>query len=239
MLQYGVAINAADPNDPDYDVDLLVASIVDRGLHLQYAAGHTGHVDVTVQATDQAGLAADMTVRVSVTPANNAVPTVVGAITDFSVEAGQLGLVFDLSQVFADPDVAAGTDSLAYSVTNSNPALLSATLSGSVLNVSFLSGQLGTANITARTSPPRSPTATVRRPQRASPSRSSPSIARPRGRPSRPWSSTKTRPMWCSVCAISSATPKIWTKILPWTWHWRPVPPRIQSPSAWTRTPAH
>jgi hypothetical protein len=149
-LQYGVAIEPAIPGDSEYDAELLVASIVGRGLQLDYVPGRTGHVDVTVQTLDQGRLTAQTTVRVMVTPASNSVPTVVDAIDDFSVEAGQPALLFDLSQVFADADVVAGTDSLGYSVTNANPALLHASLSGSLLNLSFISGQVGAATITAQ-----------------------------------------------------------------------------------------
>jgi len=149
-LDYSVAVNPGDPNDPEYDSDLLVASIVDRGLRLEYAPGRTGHVDVTVRASDLAGLWAETTVRVTVTPVGNSAPVVVGALEDLSVEVGQPDIVIDLAGVFADPDVLAGTDSLAYAVTNSAPGVLSETLSGSVLTLSLLPGGLGTAQFTVR-----------------------------------------------------------------------------------------
>ncbi len=150
LLEYAVTVNPPVPDDPDYDPDLLVARIVDRALNLQYAPGRTGHVDVTVRASDQAGTWAETTVRVTVTLPGNSAPVVADPIADILVEAGQPDPVFDLSEVFADADVVAGTDSLAYSVTNTAPALLTETLSSSLLTLSLIPGKLGTAELTVR-----------------------------------------------------------------------------------------
>ena len=123
-----------------------------RRLAAGVRRGPIGHVDVTVGASDLAGLFVQTVVRMTVTPVNtgNSPPTVASPLEPLTLEAGAADLETDLAAVFADADVAAGTDSLRYSISNTNAGLLNATLSGSLLTVSLIPGQLGTAEITLR-----------------------------------------------------------------------------------------
>ena len=154
VLEYTAMVNVIppDPDDADYNPALLTASVVDGGLRLEFGAGQIGHVDVTVGASDLAGLFVQTVVRMTVTPVNtgNTPPTVASPLEPLTLEAGAADLETDLAAVFADADVAAGTDSLRYSISNTNAGLLNATLSGSLLTVSLIPGQLGTAEITLR-----------------------------------------------------------------------------------------
>ncbi len=84
------------------------------------------------------------------TGGNHSPPEVANPIDDFSVEAEQVSSVFDLSQVFADVDVEAGSDSSTYTAASSDETLVTASTEGDWLTLSYLPGQLGTATITLR-----------------------------------------------------------------------------------------
>jgi hypothetical protein len=58
--------------------------------------------------------------------------------------------VVDLGPVFADPDIATNQDELTYSVTNSNPALVTTKLNGAQLTLDFAENQSGAAIIIVR-----------------------------------------------------------------------------------------
>ncbi|MBN2560139.1 MAG: right-handed parallel beta-helix repeat-containing protein [Phycisphaerae bacterium] len=91
-----------------------------------------------------------------VTPASspnskNNPPEVVNPIDDVTVHGGVADTEIDVSMVFDDPDIATGGDSLRLAVSgNTNPALLSASISGTTLTLDYQVSQIGLANITVR-----------------------------------------------------------------------------------------
>ncbi len=154
-LTLSVTVDAGDGSVPDYNPNLLSASVVEGGIQLDFTDGEFGTVNVLVRATDQAGEYVETTVRVTVPSSggsggSNSPPEVADAIADFSAEAEQGSSVFDLTHVFADAEVAAGSDSLAYSVTSSDETLVAASIHGDNLTLSYFLGQLGSATITLR-----------------------------------------------------------------------------------------
>jgi VCBS repeat-containing protein len=79
----------------------------------------------------------------------NSAPTLVHPIGDVVVEEGTVSTVIDLSVVFDDVDIPSG-DSLTLSASHDNADLLSTSLDGSSLTLSYVAGQLGAANVTVR-----------------------------------------------------------------------------------------
>jgi len=76
-------------------------------------------------------------------------PVVVNPIADLSLPQDSAPQVINLASVFSDPDGSAAALSLTLG-NNSNPALVSAGVSGSDLTLTFVPGQSGTADITVR-----------------------------------------------------------------------------------------
>jgi hypothetical protein len=86
------------------------------------------------------------TVSVTIAPVNDA-PTVADLVAPVDVEEGSGDVTRDLSGAFADVDLTSG-DTLTYTASSDNPALVTASVAGSVLHLTFASGQTGAAIIT-------------------------------------------------------------------------------------------
>ncbi len=78
----------------------------------------------------------------------NRSPFVANPIADVAVDEDAADTVLDLSGTFDDPDILLALQTLALSVTsNSNPGLVTATLSGTSLTLDYQADQFGTATI--------------------------------------------------------------------------------------------
>jgi VCBS repeat-containing protein len=148
-------------NDGDVEGDALGAVLVSGPAHglltlngdgsFTYApdADFAGTDSFTYAAGDGSAQSAAATVTLTVTPANDA-PTVVAPLADTSVPEGTTQSVIDLSGTFADID----GDDLVLSVENDNPALLTASIAGSMLTLTYAAGVTGSAGITVRATDP-------------------------------------------------------------------------------------
>jgi hypothetical protein len=150
-------------DDPDFPGDTLVFSvtgntntgmvttnIVDGELTLSYVSDQYGTAEVTVRATDQngAGVSVEDTFTVTVAPVGDD-PTVANPIADKFVDEDAPDTIIDLSSVFDDRDLPA--DTLTFSIMdNTNPLLVSASVNGSMLTLSYFSNQHGASDITVR-----------------------------------------------------------------------------------------
>jgi len=90
----------------------------------------------------------NFTLTGEVLPTNSA-PIVIHPIGDVAVEEGTASTEIALAVVFDDVDIPHG-DSLTYSASHDNPGLLSTTINGATLTLTYIAGQLGTANVTLR-----------------------------------------------------------------------------------------
>ncbi|MEZ6135389.1 MAG: tandem-95 repeat protein [Pirellulaceae bacterium] len=128
---------------------LVTPSITDDKLTLQLVADQNGQAIVVVRATDLAGETVQSTLTLNVTPVNDA-PRLVASLPDLTVAEDQVLPGIPLSPTyFFDPDVILNGDVLTFAVvSNSNPLLVTPSISGGVLNLSLVSNQAGAAVIT-------------------------------------------------------------------------------------------
>jgi subtilisin family serine protease len=128
----------------------LVAPTITGGqLVLELLADQNGQSIVVVRATDLAGLSVENTLTLVVTPVNDA-PRLVQALPDLTVEEDAVipGIVLSPTYFF-DPDVILNGDVLTFQVvSNSNPLLVTPTISGNTLNLSLVADQSGSSLIT-------------------------------------------------------------------------------------------
>ena len=128
------------------DPTLVDAQVVGTQLTLDYLTDANGVATITVRATDSEGGFVEHTFVVTVNSINDA-PTVINEISDVNVNQNANDSQIDLSNVFADVEDA----NLILSIqSNTNTGLVNATLNGSSLNLDFVNGQNGTAQITVR-----------------------------------------------------------------------------------------
>ncbi|MDX1929365.1 MAG: hypothetical protein SFV81_22755, partial [Pirellulaceae bacterium] len=98
---------------------------------------------IRVRSTDSDGLFFEQDFTIHVADVNEA-PVVVNPVADFSVIEGTITTDIDLASVFADVD-----DSiLGYSVQVANEELLTTSVSGTVLTITYVAGSLGSSTIT-------------------------------------------------------------------------------------------
>jgi len=129
---------------------LVDASISGSQLTLSYLANQHGTADITVTATDLAGSPISSTFTVTVNPQNDQ-PQVFNGVADLQRLEDAADSQLNLGGVFGDFDIATAGDSLTYSVVgNSNPSLVSTSISGEVLTLSYAADQNGSAEITVR-----------------------------------------------------------------------------------------
>jgi hypothetical protein len=128
----------------------LVATDVNGDqLTLSYLADQNGSVEITIRATDLIGAYVRDTFTITVNPVNDDSPFVDNPIIDFTVDEDAPNTVFDLSNVFNDPDIP--FDTLDFSITdNSNDGLVAMNLAGGTLTLSYLADMSGTADIIVR-----------------------------------------------------------------------------------------
>ncbi len=128
----------------------LVSPAINGGqLELQLVADQNGQALIAVVATDQAGLSVTDTLTLTVNPVNDA-PRLVQSLPDHSVneDAAPPQLVLT-PQFFFDPDVALNGDQLTFAVvSNSNPVLVTPTISGDTLTLNLTPNQSGVAILT-------------------------------------------------------------------------------------------
>jgi hypothetical protein len=146
-----------DPDDPISGITksivansnsaLVSTNLLGNTLTLSYLANQSGTANITVRGTS-AGQTVDNIFTVNVTPVDDA-PIVVNPIADRIVAETVLTTTIDLSNVFTDidNDVAAITKSV---VANSNPSLVSTSLTNNTLTLTRSPIQFGTAQITIR-----------------------------------------------------------------------------------------
>ena len=136
-------------SDPDgdmlaYDARPSNAAVVTAGVSgstLTISGVAEGSATVTVAASDPGGLSASQSVSVTVGGRNQA-PEAVGTIPDQTVAEGE-SVVVNLSLYFSDPD----GDDLTYEASSNDPAVATASVSGSALTISGVA--VGRARVTA------------------------------------------------------------------------------------------
>ncbi|MDP6636269.1 MAG: lamin tail domain-containing protein [Phycisphaerae bacterium] len=129
------------------NTDLVTPNLAGTTLTLSYIANQNGSADITVRATDIVGNWIEDVFTVTVNPDNDA-PTIVNPIGDVSVYEDADDTVVDLATVFNDIDAG---DTLVLSVTvNTNSSLVTTSVDGSNLTLSYIADQNGSADITVR-----------------------------------------------------------------------------------------
>jgi len=127
---------------------LVTANLVATDLTLSYTHDVNGTADITVRATDPAGVWVEDTFTVTIAPVNDR-PIVTGPISDLVVNEDVSGMTIYMSNVFDDADFP--VDTLEFSVSgNTNTGLVATDMVGEVLTLSYLAGQVGAADITVR-----------------------------------------------------------------------------------------
>ncbi len=147
-----------DPDIPSGDVltlsvtsdnpAVVAASLNAAGtqLTLTYGANQSGAANVTVRATDLAGLFVEDAFTATVSPFFNP-PTVAQPVADVTADEDAVPLVINLSGVFTDPDLPNG-DVLTLSAVSANPALVAASVAGTQLTLTFQPNANGIAAVT-------------------------------------------------------------------------------------------
>ncbi|MBN2213231.1 MAG: choice-of-anchor D domain-containing protein [Bacteroidales bacterium] len=100
-----------------------------------------GNSNISVTASDSVGIPATDEFVITV----NSLPVVAGAINDTTVNEGFASYTVDLLAVFNDAD----NETLAYELTNSNPAAVTVSLAGDVLTVQEVAYGISTISVSA------------------------------------------------------------------------------------------
>ncbi|MEQ1826652.1 MAG: Ig-like domain-containing protein [Pirellula sp.] len=109
-----------------------------------------GTAIVVIEAADRAGNAVTNTMTLTVTPVNDA-PRLVSPLPNLSVSEDTVIPNITLSPTFFfDPDAALNGDSLVFSVTNTNPDVVTATIVNGQLRLVLVPDASGVASITVR-----------------------------------------------------------------------------------------
>ncbi len=125
---------------------LVSTGISGGNLTLSYTANVNGSANITVRGTDTGGLFAETTFTVTVNAGDDN-PTTSG-ISNITVNEDSANTVINLLTSFNDVEDGTG---LTYSVqSNTNTGLVSTSISGGNLTLSFTANANGTANITVR-----------------------------------------------------------------------------------------
>ena len=129
---------------------LVIASIADAKVILDFQDNQNGAANITVRATDLAEAFAENTFKVAVDPINDP-PAVAIPIKDVRVEEDTIGVLIDLSNTFADADIATNGDALTLSVSVSDDVIMVTTFSiWKSIGLSFRDDWHGTANVTVQ-----------------------------------------------------------------------------------------
>jgi hypothetical protein len=116
---------------------LVSATLSGSSLTLAALGNQNGSATITIRATDAGGASVQDSFQVTVAAVNDA-PSVQSPIGSVTVDEDAPDTALSLAAVFADIDVATNADAIVISVSgNTNPDLLSATLSGSDLTLDY------------------------------------------------------------------------------------------------------
>lgn len=150
-----VTLSATDPDGDTLSFAVVAppahGSLSGTGAALTYtpAAGYRGPDSFAFEASDGQATSAAATVSITVTPVNHQ-PVLAAPIPDVSVNDDATVAFVDLTPAFSDPDFADG-DTLALSVAgNSNPSLVTPSITGASLRLGLAAGVSGTATIRVR-----------------------------------------------------------------------------------------
>jgi hypothetical protein len=113
---------------------LVGVSQTGNQLQFTFPANANGTADITVTATDLAGLSITDTFAVTVNAVNDN-PTVAQTIADMMLGIGKPAVVIDLAAIFADVDIATNADQLTFSAVGDNPAALVPNVTGTQLTL--------------------------------------------------------------------------------------------------------
>ena len=125
------------------NASLVNASITNNSLTLDYQANQSGTAIISITAESNGKTVID-TFTVTVNPIDDS-PEIATPLSDVVANEDDADTTFNLSDLFTDVDNDDAT--IVKSVQNSNTNLLSATISGNTLTLSYISDQSGTATI--------------------------------------------------------------------------------------------
>ena len=126
---------------------VAVATLFGGVLDLSLLPDQNGTGSVTVRATDQAGSSIDYVVPIDVAAVNDAPTAISPSITTAAIEDGPQQTL-DLASLFADVDILTNSDRLEFSVvSNNDPGLVSTSLDGSSLELTFAPDGNGLATL--------------------------------------------------------------------------------------------
>jgi hypothetical protein len=129
--------------------DLVATDITDGELTLSFLSNINGASTITVQASDGEEIV-DTSFAVSLAPVEDD-PFVSDAAADVYVLEDAATKTIDLSAVFDDADIALNGDSLSIEIlSETNTALITSSLDGTTLSLSFAENSSGTGEITIR-----------------------------------------------------------------------------------------
>lgn len=124
-----------------------MATLFGGVLDLSLLPDQNGTGSVTVRATDQAGASIDYVVPIDVAAVNDAPTAISPSITTPAIEDGPQQTL-DLASLFADVDILTNSDRLEFSVvSNNDPGLVSTSLDGSSLELTFAPDGNGLATL--------------------------------------------------------------------------------------------
>ena len=154
---------ASNFNDPDNDSLTYTASSSAPAVATVSVSGSVvtvtpvvgGSTTITVTAQDPGGLSATQTIAVTI--AANQVPTAVGTVAALTFTFGDSAATRDVASNFSDPD----NDPLTYTAITSDSDVATATVSGSVVTVTPITGGSATITVTAQDSDGFSATQTI------------------------------------------------------------------------------
>ncbi|MCA9207337.1 MAG: tandem-95 repeat protein, partial [Planctomycetales bacterium] len=127
---------------------LVTAAITGTTLSLTPQLNQNGTAVISILATDSSGAGVTASINVNITAVNDD-PVLANPIADFTVGEDAPNTTIELfPTVFDDPDVHTNNDQLTIRVlTNNNPSLVSATMSGTILTLDYADNQSGSATI--------------------------------------------------------------------------------------------
>ncbi|MCA9202354.1 MAG: tandem-95 repeat protein, partial [Planctomycetales bacterium] len=117
---------------------LVTAAITGTTLSLTPQLNQNGTAVISILATDSSGAGVTASINVNITAVNDD-PVLANPIADFTVGEDAPNTTIELfPTVFDDPDVHTNNDQLTIRVlTNNNPSLVSATMSGTILTLDY------------------------------------------------------------------------------------------------------
>lgn len=125
------------------NTSLVTATVSGATLTLDFQDNQSGSATITMTAADASGATVTDDFVVTVTPVNNA-PVVAVPLADVVVDEDAPDAIIDLTAVFMDIEA----DALTLTAVSSNPELVSAAVSGTILTLDFQNNKNGAATIT-------------------------------------------------------------------------------------------